>query len=37
VSQELQASEDPEWETFYTKKILLKEGIRVWMSPQAPG
>jgi hypothetical protein len=27
VSQELRA-EDPEFETFYTKNILLNEGIR---------
>jgi hypothetical protein len=25
------AAEDPEFETFYTKKILLNEGIRAWM------
>jgi len=23
--------EDPEFETFYTKNILLNEGIRAWM------
>ena len=28
VSQELRAAEDPEFETFYTKNILLNEGIR---------
>ena len=28
VSQELRASEDPEFETFYTKNILLNEGLR---------
>ena len=33
VSQELRAAEDPEFETFYTKNILLNEGIRAWMSP----
>jgi photosystem II P680 reaction center D2 protein len=27
-SQELRAAEDPEFETFYTKNILLNEGIR---------
>jgi len=26
--------EDPEFETFYTKNILLNEGIRAWMAPQ---
>ena len=30
ISQELKAGEDPEFETFYTKNILLNEGIRVW-------
>ena len=34
VSQELQASEDPEFETFYTKNILLNDGIRIWMAVQ---
>lgn len=34
LSQELKASEDPEFETFYTKNILLNEGIRLWMSVQ---
>ena len=34
VSQELRAAEDPEFETFYTKNILLNEGIRAWMSVQ---
>ena len=33
VSQELRASEDPEFETFYTKNILLNEGLRAWMGP----
>jgi photosystem II P680 reaction center D2 protein len=32
ISQELKAAEDPEYETFYTKNILLNEGIRIWMS-----
>jgi len=30
--KELRAAEDPE--TFYTKNILLNEGIRAWMAPQ---
>jgi photosystem II P680 reaction center D2 protein len=34
ISQEIKASEDPEFETFYTKNILLNEGIRAWMSAQ---
>lgn len=34
VSQEIQAAEDPEFETFYTKNNLLNEGIRAWMSAQ---
>ncbi|KAK2663274.1 hypothetical protein Ddye_001848 [Dipteronia dyeriana] len=34
VSQEIRAAEDPEFETFYTKKILLNEGIRAWMAAQ---
>ena len=33
VSQELRAAEDPEFETFYTKNILLNEGMRSWMAP----
>jgi hypothetical protein len=28
VSQELRAAEDAEFETFYTKNILLNEGLR---------
>ena len=32
VSQELRAAEDPEYENFYTKNILLNEGIRAWMA-----
>lgn len=28
VSQEVRAAEDPEFETFYTKNILLNEGMR---------
>ncbi len=32
VSQEVRAAEDPEFETFYTKNVLLNEGIRAWMS-----
>jgi photosystem II P680 reaction center D2 protein len=34
VSQEIRAAEDPEFETFYTKNILLNEGIRAWISAQ---
>jgi photosystem II P680 reaction center D2 protein len=34
ISQEVKASEDPEFETFYTKNILLNEGIRFWMAVQ---
>merc|ERR1712054_357037 len=34
VSQELRAAEDPEFETFCTKNILLNEGLRAWMAPQ---
>ena len=34
VSQELKGGEDPEFETFYTKNILLNEGIRLWMAVQ---
>ncbi|KAL8257322.1 hypothetical protein R6Q59_029363 [Mikania micrantha] len=31
---EIHAAEDPEFETFYTKNILLNEGIRAWMAAQ---
>ncbi|KAI3798029.1 hypothetical protein L1987_33295 [Smallanthus sonchifolius] len=34
VSQEIRAAEDPEFETFYTKNVLLNEGIRAWMAAQ---
>jgi len=34
VSQEIRAAEDPEFETFYTKNILLNEGIHAWMVAQ---
>uniref|UniRef100_A0ACD5X6L0 Uncharacterized protein n=1 Tax=Avena sativa TaxID=4498 RepID=A0ACD5X6L0_AVESA len=34
VFQEIRAAEDPEFETFYTKNILLNEGIRAWMAAQ---
>jgi photosystem II P680 reaction center D2 protein len=34
VSQEIRAAEDPEFETFYTKNLLLNEGIRAWMASQ---
>ncbi|KAJ3668496.1 hypothetical protein LUZ60_018474 [Juncus effusus] len=33
-SQEIRAAEDPEFETFYTKNILLKRGYRAWMAAQ---
>ena len=32
VSQELKAAEDLEFETFYTKNILLNEKIHLWMA-----
>ena len=32
--QEIHAAEDPKFETFYTKNILLNEGIRAWMAAQ---
>jgi photosystem II P680 reaction center D2 protein len=31
-SQEIHAAEDPEFENFYTKNILLNERIRAWMA-----
>ncbi|KAI3758449.1 hypothetical protein L6452_06012 [Arctium lappa] len=34
VSQEIRTTEDLEFETFYTKNILLNEGIRAWMAAQ---
>ncbi len=34
VSQEILAVEDPESETFYSKNVLLNEGIRAWMVAQ---
>jgi photosystem II P680 reaction center D2 protein len=34
ICQALKAGEDPEFETFYTKNILLNEGIRVWTTVQ---
>ena len=34
ISQELKAAEDLEFEAFYTKYILLNEGIRRWMAIQ---
>ena len=34
ISQELRAAEDPEFETFYTKNLLLNEGLRSWMAVQ---
>ena len=32
VSQELKATEGLDFETFYTKNILLNERIRLWMA-----
>jgi len=32
VSQEIRAAQDPEYETFYTKNVLLNEGVRAWIS-----
>jgi photosystem II P680 reaction center D2 protein len=32
VSQELRAAEDAEFESFYTKNILLNEGVRGWLA-----
>ena len=34
VSQELKATEDLQFETFYTKNILLNEEIRLWIAVQ---
>ena len=34
ISQEIYAMEDYEFKTFYTKNILLNEGIRAWMTAQ---
>ncbi|GKD28866.1 photosystem II D2-reaction-center protein [Tanacetum coccineum] len=34
IDLEIRAAEDPEFETFYTKNILLNEGIRAWMAAQ---
>ncbi|EEF45086.1 conserved hypothetical protein [Ricinus communis] len=34
VSQKIRAVEDPGIENFYTKNILLKEGIQAWMAAQ---
>ena len=31
ISQEIKAAEDPEFETFYTKNILLNEGILIYL------
>jgi photosystem II P680 reaction center D2 protein len=33
VSQEIRAAEDPSYENFYTKNILLNDGLRAWMAP----
>ena len=32
ISQEFKATEDPEFETFYTKNMLLNEEIRLWIA-----
>ncbi|KAJ8433186.1 hypothetical protein Cgig2_025577 [Carnegiea gigantea] len=32
--REIHAAEDPQFETFYTKNILLNKGIRAWMVAQ---
>ena len=34
VSQEIRTAEDPEFYTFYTKNLLLNEGIHAWMAAQ---
>ncbi|KAI5677310.1 hypothetical protein M9H77_08260 [Catharanthus roseus] len=34
ISQEIRLAEDPKFGTFYTKNILLNEGIRAWMVAQ---
>ncbi|KAL3506769.1 hypothetical protein ACH5RR_032151 [Cinchona calisaya] len=34
VSQEICVAEDPKFETFYTKNILLNKGICAWMAAQ---
>ncbi|TKY68117.1 Photosystem II D2 protein [Spatholobus suberectus] len=34
ISQEIRIAEDPEFETFYTKNILLNEDIHAWMAAQ---
>jgi photosystem II P680 reaction center D2 protein len=34
ISQELRAAKDPEYETFYTKNVLLNEGLRVFMAAE---
>ena len=34
ISQEIKSAEDPEFETFYTKNILLNGGIQSWMAVQ---
>ena len=31
--KKLGSAEDPEFETFYTKNILLNEGLRSWLAP----
>ena len=32
VSQEIRSASDPEFESFYTKNILLNEGLRIWLA-----
>ncbi|PIN07444.1 Photosystem II [Handroanthus impetiginosus] len=34
IPQEICVAKDPKFETFYTKNILLNEGIRAWMAAQ---
>jgi photosystem II P680 reaction center D2 protein len=34
ISQEIRAAEDPEFETLYTKNIILNESIPTWMAAQ---
>ena len=34
VFQEIHAAKEPKFETFYTKNIILNEGIRAWMAAQ---
>ncbi|KAL2903646.1 Photosystem II D2 protein [Bienertia sinuspersici] len=34
ISQEIRAVDDPKFETFNTKNIILKDGICAWMAAQ---